>query len=228
MPALHGNDLSGLVIGYAEKMANPEIDPEVKANTEAALEVYEGLGAHVEPVPDGFDWAEPAGRVLYQSSFHLMVGAMTEAERSKLTPSLLTFAEWGGKFTLRDRAAAEAARGDLYRRVQDLFARFDVLMSPTNACPPLDATFDATADVIINGKPCGITRQSWTAYQYPFNLTGHPALSLPSGFTEGALPTGFQIIGPWWSDHQVLRLGALLEAARPWANKRPPAENRGL
>jgi len=100
-------------------------------------------------------------------------------------------------------------------------------MSPTTACPPLKADFDATADVVINGKPCGITRQSWTAYQYPFNLTGHPALSVPSGFTKSGLPTALQIVGPWWSDRHVLRLGALLEQARPWADKRPPAENRG-
>jgi len=225
-PALDGNDLADLTIGYAEKMANPEIDPEVAANTTAALSVFEAMGARVEPVPDGFDWAEPAGRVLYQGAFHVMVGQMSEDQRAKLTPSLRTFAEWGGKFTLADRAAAEAARGALYHRVHALFTRFDILMSPTTACPPLKAEFDATSDVVINGKPCGITRQSWTAYQYPFNLTGHPALSVPSGFTEAGLPTALQIIGPWWSDRQILRLGAMLEQARPWAHLRPPAKNR--
>jgi aspartyl-tRNA(Asn)/glutamyl-tRNA(Gln) amidotransferase subunit A len=227
LAALDGNDLSGITIGYAEKMANPQIDPEVAANTKAALGVFEDLGARVEPVPDGFDWAEPAGRVLYQSGFHVMVQAMSDDQRAKLTPSLVTFATWGGKFSLADRAAAEAARGALYHRVQGLFGRFDFLMSPTAACPPLKADFDATSDVVINGKPCGITRQSWTAYQYPFNLTGHPALSVPSGFTQARLPTALQIVGPWWSDHQVLRLGALLEHARPWAHLRPPAKNRG-
>ena len=227
-PALVGNDLTGLTIGFAEKMANPEIDPEVAANTQAALSVFENLGARVEPISDGFDWAEPPGRVLYQTAFHVMIEAMTQEQRDQLTPSLLTFGEWGGAFTLADRADAEVARGDLYHRVQALFSTYDILMSPTTACPPLEATFDATSDVIINGEPCGITRQSWTAYQYPFNLTGNPALSVPSGFTEAGLPTGFQIIGPWWLDHEVLRLGAILERARAWADKRPPAANRGM
>ena len=228
LAALYGNDLAGLTIGYAEKMANPEIDPEVAANTKAALAVFEDMGARVEAVPDDIDWAEPAGRVRYQSGFHLMVEAMTSEERDQLSPSLVTFAAWGGNFTPADRAAAEAARGALYHRVQNLFSSFDILMSPTTACPPLKADFDATSDVMINGRPCGITRQSWTAYQYPFNLTGNPALSVPSGFTDAGLPTGLQIIGPWWSDHQLLRLGALLERAKPWAHLRPPAENRGI
>ena len=227
-PALVGNDLKGLTIGFVEKMANPEIDPEVAANTTAALAVYEDLGARIEPIPDGFDWAEPAGRVLYQSAFHVMIEAMTPDQRDLLTPSLVTFGEWGGAFSLADRTDAEAARGDLYQRVQTLFSTYDVLMSPTTACPPLLAEFDATSDVVINGKPCGITRQSWTAYQYPFNLTGNPALSVPSGFTESSLPTALQIIGPWWSDHKVLRLGAILERTRPWADKRPPAANRAI
>lgn len=57
----------------------------------------------------------------------------------------------------------------------------------------------------------------------PFNLTGNPAMSIPSGFASDGLPTGFQIIGPWWSDFAVLRLATLLEQARPWADRRPPA-----
>jgi aspartyl-tRNA(Asn)/glutamyl-tRNA(Gln) amidotransferase subunit A len=70
---------------------------------------------------------------------------------------------------------------------------------------------------------CGITRQGWTSYQYPFNLTGHPALALPSGFGADGLPTSVQIVGRWGHETDVLRLGALLEAARPWAQHRPPA-----
>ena len=58
---------------------------------------------------------------------------------------------------------------------------------------------------------CGITRQGWTSYQYPFNLTGHPALAVPSGFGADGLPTSVQIVGHWGAETDVLRLGALLE-----------------
>jgi aspartyl-tRNA(Asn)/glutamyl-tRNA(Gln) amidotransferase subunit A len=61
-----------------------------------------------------------------------------------------------------------------------------------------------------------------TAFVYPFNLTGHPALSVPSGWGIDDMPTGVQIIGPRHSDSDVLRLGALLEQARPWAGRKPP------
>ena len=79
----------------------------------------------------------------------------------------------------------------------------------------------ANDDVMIDGHKCGITRQGWTSYQYPFNLTGHPALALPSGFGTDGLPTSVQIVGRWGHETDVLRLGALLERARPWAQHQP-------
>lgn len=228
MPGLTGNDLSGFSILYAEKMANPEVAPDVVTNTRACLDVFEKLGARITHMPDGFDWIEEAGRVLYQSAIHHQVAGLLPQWEGKLTPSFVQFAAWGARFSVADVWNAIAARGDLYNRVQALFESHHVLVSPTTARTALEATFDATAPVVINGRECGITRQSWTAYQYPFNLTGNPALSVPSGFGEDGLPTGLQLIGPWWSDRQLLRLGGVLEAHRPWAHKRPDRANRGL
>jgi Asp-tRNA(Asn)/Glu-tRNA(Gln) amidotransferase A subunit family amidase len=65
-----------------------------------------------------------------------------------------------------------------------------------------------------------------TGFVYPFNLTGHPALSVPSGWAADGLPTGVQIVGPRHGDGDVLRLGALLEQVRPWAHRRPPIPDR--
>jgi len=228
LPCLAGNDLSGLRILYAEKMANPEVAPDVVANTRACLEIFERLGARVTPMPDGFDWIEEAGRVLYQSGIHHQVSGLLPRWEGRLTPSFVQFAAWGAAWSAADLWDAIGARGDLYNRVQGLFGSHDVLMSPTTARTALMAGFDATAPVVINGRECGITRQSWTAYQYPFNLTGNPALTVPSGFGEDGLPTGLQLIGPWWSDHTLLRLGGVLETHRPWADKRPTRANRGL
>ena len=74
---------------------------------------------------------------------------------------------------------------------------------------------------MIDGEPCGITRQGWTSAQYPFNLTGHPALAVPSGFGVDGLPTSVQIVGKWGAETDVLRLGGLLENVRPWGHVRP-------
>jgi aspartyl-tRNA(Asn)/glutamyl-tRNA(Gln) amidotransferase subunit A len=209
--------------GYIEKMANKVLDREVRANTEASLKALQALGAEIEPVTEAIDWIEYEGRVLYQTGIAARMKPRMAQWRSKMDPSMVQFADWGEGFTMHDLRNAEYARTGLFQRVQKLLAQYDFLVSPTTARTALDASFDATQQVIIENQPCGITRQSWTAYQYPFNLTGHPAISLPSGFASDGLPTGLQIIGRWSHDHDVLRAAALFEQARPWADKRPAA-----
>jgi aspartyl-tRNA(Asn)/glutamyl-tRNA(Gln) amidotransferase subunit A len=220
-PLLAGHRLTGLRIGYVAKMANKLVDDEVQANTDAALKALAALGAEIEPVSDAIDWIEYEGRVLYQSAIAAKMLPRFPQWRTKMDKSLVAFAEWGNAFSMTDVRNAEYARTSLFQAIQRLFRRYDFLVSPTTACAALDATFDATQPVIINNQPCGITRQSWTAYQYPFNLTGHPAISVPSGWTRDGLPTALQIIGRWWADSDLLRVAALFEQARPWAERRP-------
>ena len=90
----------------------------------------------------------------------------------------------------------------------------DVIATPTMTAPPkpLDA----------GGSIATPMYAEWAAPLYPFNLTGHPALSVPAGFTAGGLPVGLQLIGPWFAERQLLRLAALLEAINPWHERRPP------
>jgi aspartyl-tRNA(Asn)/glutamyl-tRNA(Gln) amidotransferase subunit A len=220
-PDLHGPRLDGVRIGYVARMANPVLDPEVEARTQDMLAALRDLGAEVEEVTDAIDWAEPEGRILYQTGIAASVAALRERWGNRLDPTMVAFADWGMRYDLLDRVRAERARSRLYQTVQALFGRYRFIVSPTTACTALAADFDATKPVVIAGRECGITRQSWTAYQYPFNLTGNPAMSIPSGFAADGLPTGFQIVGPWWSDFAVLRLAELLEGARPWAQRRP-------
>ena len=221
-PKLAGESLSGVRIGYIELMANPRLAADVRANTLQALDAWRDLGAEVEPVTDKIDWIEYEGRVLYQAGFHVTCAQYLPKWQNQMDPVTLAFMERGSKFTLADFRNAQFARTVLFRKIQSLFERYDFLVSPTNSRTALDATHDAANDeVIVDGVKCGITRQGWTSYQYPFNLTGHPAMAVPSGFGADGLPTSVQIIGKWAAETDMLRLGALLERTRPWAQHRP-------
>jgi aspartyl-tRNA(Asn)/glutamyl-tRNA(Gln) amidotransferase subunit A len=223
-PNLMGEDLSGVRIGYIELCANPRIEPDVRRNTRAALASWEEMGATVEEITDKIDWIEYEGRVLYQANFAVFCAQYLPKWQNQMDPVTLAFMERGAKFTLADFRNAQFARTVLFRKIQTLFERYDFIVSPTNACTALKVTHDAANDdVIIDGVKCGITRQGWTSYQYPFNLTGHPALAVPSGFGADDMPTSVQIVGKWQAEADVLRLGALLERARPWAQHRPSA-----
>jgi aspartyl-tRNA(Asn)/glutamyl-tRNA(Gln) amidotransferase subunit A len=52
-------------------------------------------------------------------------------------------------------------------------------------------------------------------------MTGHPAASVPCGFTSDGLPAALQIVGRWHADTRVLQAAAAFEHAAPWAERRP-------
>ena len=75
--------------------------------------------------------------------------------------------------------------------------------------PPFPVGIDFPPEV--GGK--AVTGMQWTAFTFPFNLTGDPAASVPAGWTADGLPIGLQIVGPRGGDAKVLAVAAALEAA---------------
>ena len=62
---------------------------------------------------------------------------------------------------------------------------------------------------------------SYIAFTPLFNTTGQPAISLPLHWSADGLPIGVQFAGHFGNEAGLLRLAAQLEAAKPWADKRP-------
>ena len=86
----------------------------------------------------------------------------------------------------------------------------------------MQADHAALEPITIGGQNAGDMRQSWVSYLNVFDLTGHPAISVPCGWTDEGLPVGLQIVGPWYQDAAVLRAAAAFERARPWVHRLPP------
>jgi len=113
----------------------------------------------------------------------------------------------------------KALRGSLkgLRVAYSDFEKWDLLLSPTVACPPLRlGEWFATE---IGGKPVG--RDAGSVFTFPFNMTGQPAATVPCGFTKAGLPIGLQVVGRRFADALVLRASAAIETAQPWADRRP-------
>lgn len=217
-----GEKLDGLRIGWIPRMANRLVARDVEENAIAALDAFAASGAHVEEVEDAIDWMEMPGRVMYLANIAVAFGKYVEEWGERMDPVLLAFIERGRKFTVADFRSAQYARTRLFRTVQRLFERYDVLISPALTRTALPADFDvANEEIPVDGQPNGLSREGMSPYAYPFNLTGHPSLAIPSGFGKDGLPTGIQLTGPWHSDLDLMRLAAVLETQRPWAQHRP-------
>jgi aspartyl-tRNA(Asn)/glutamyl-tRNA(Gln) amidotransferase subunit A len=220
---LLGNRIAGIRIGYIPRMANPDVDREVRAATEAALKTLAELGAEVEEVTDKIDWIEEDGRILMRTGMWTKSRHDLDRWGNQLDSSYRDFLEDGRKVSMERLREAESARTRLYQAIQRLFGRYDLLASPSLVVPALKANHHASRDqVMVNGKPQGFTRTGFCSYLYAFNLTGHPAISIPNGWNVAGLPIGFLVIGRWWADRDLLRIAAMLETARPWSQRRPP------
>jgi aspartyl-tRNA(Asn)/glutamyl-tRNA(Gln) amidotransferase subunit A len=220
---LLSKDLSGVKIGYLSRTGATVVAADVAENTKTMLGALSDLGADVEEVRTPVDWISDEQRVLYLCSIANYLGHVVDKYGERTDKVLRGFVEAGKKYDIAAYLRAVAAKTRLFRAVQGLFETYDFLVSPTLTRTALDADFNgATGRVEIDGTEVGPAQPHWTGFMYPFNLTGHPALSIPSGFGRDGLPTGFQIVGPRHADGDVLRIGALLEEACPWADKRPP------
>jgi len=115
----------------------------------------------------------------------------------------------GAKSDLPAFFAAGRARETLSRRLNRLFADYDLLMTPTM---PL-AAFEAGRD--LPAQADGSHWIDWSPFTYPFNLSRQPAVSVPCGLTAAGLPVGLQIVGPLYADALVLRAAHAFETACP-------------
>ena len=131
----------------------------------------------------------------------------------KLDPTLIATMEAGRGYSATDLWEAQYARTDCFGKVQKILASFDLIASPTLSAPPLPVGLHPLARVTIAGQDWGTIRGAWYPYTFPFNMTGHPALSLPCGWTEERLPIGLQLVGRWHDDAFLLDLAERLEAA---------------
>jgi amidase len=109
--------------------------------------------------------------------------------------------------------AERAAR----RRVGSVFKRFDVILTPTTAQPPLPIGRCAglshweTDKAIVAACP----------YAWPWNVLGWPGINVPAGLTTAGLPLGAQLLGPAKSEPRLLSLAAQLEESERWHERRP-------
>ena len=114
--------------------------------------------------------------------------------------------------------AAERLGGRMRRRVDaQVFSLCDVLLTPTVAERPQELPVIGERSVI----PAALASLPMVAFCGLWNVTGHPAAAVPSGFAEDGLPTSVQLVGGYGEETTLLSLSAQLESTRPWADRRP-------
>ncbi len=209
--------VKGLRVAYAEDLGNlTAVDPEVRVSAARAARAFRELGCRVEVVAPR--WPSPG-----DCWFEIFCGGIATRllpyrdRKDDIEPGLQEIIAATAANPPARYVQAWFDRLAWWQHPRALFERYDLLLTPTVACPPFPIGLDGPGEVA--GKT--VTSYGWIPYTYPFNLTGQPAASVPCGFTKDGLPIGLQIVGRRFDDATVLRAAAAFERARPWANARP-------
>ncbi len=150
------------------------------------------------------DWAKRTGKRTHKDSFEPLTWALAEMGRS---------------FTAADYAASVRTMHRAGRIVATFLEGYDAYLTPTLAEPPLPL---GTLDALPDNPLLGFARAGMYApFMFLANVSGNPGMSVPLHVADG-LPIGVHFLGRFGDEATLLRLASQLEAARPWADRRPP------
>ena len=207
-------DVGGLSVTWSADMGYAPVDPEVAALARAAADaLIEAAGLKEVEIP--FRIPNAVMTLIRLAGFALKGELELDGIYPDRAGELAPFTREGLEFAARgprELAAAGRDRRAIELAAAELFAEVDVLLTPTTACAPIAAEADPPAE--IRGMDASQTGAE--PFTIMANMTSQPAISVPAGLTSEGLPVGLQIVARRWRDDIALRLGRILEGARPW------------
>ena len=155
------------------------------------------------------DRADDVGREFGKDDVENFTYIMTEAVR---------------KHGASDYARAIRTIHAVGREIEGVMQRFDLLLSPTMAAPPMKLGVLSLSNPDLAEL---ITALSQTVgYTQIFNASGHPAISLPLHWNDAGLPIGIQFIAGHGNEGLLFQLASQIEQAQPWNDRRAPPVDR--
>jgi len=216
-----GEGIRGARMAFSRDLGHARVDPEVADRVaEAATLFADTLGANVEEVTP--EWG-PLGPELIRFFWpaHMQTYARYLPQwEAKMDPGLVACIRAGARISMQEYQQARERKHAYCAAIGRFFEAYDFLITPSVSAAAFPAERLAPAD--WPEHPWDWI--SWAEFSYPFNFTGNPAASIPCGFTADGRPIGVQVVGRRFDDLGVLKAAAAFEAARPWAERRPPPE----
>lgn len=202
--------VKGLKIGLLRSFyADAEgMSPEAVAAIDEAAETLRGLGAEVEDVQGAspFTAYNSCGRVILLAEAYAIHEENLRARPLDYGQLTMERIMLGGYISAADLVQAQRLRRELSQEVNTVFlGQYDALLAPSSMSPA------PRIDAAPKGFPL-----AWPMQTMPFNVTGNPAMSIPIGFSESGLPLSMQIVGRYFDEGTVFRVGRAYEAATAW------------
>lgn len=242
-----GRDPGKLRIAFtAQSLLGREVHADCAEAVQRAAKLCASLGHFVEEGAPPIDRAETTHAYLVLGSAETAAaiddGARLlgrELDSSQFEPGTWFFAQVGRAHTAAELASAVHVVHAQGRAVARWFGKFDLLLTPTLAQPPLPIgalqprPLEKAALAALRVAPSrralrlALAQLAERAFEFAAftpiaNLTGQPAMSVPLHWNAAGLPIGTQFVARTGEEGLLFRLAAQLEKAQPWFDRRPP------
>ena len=225
MAALRAS-VAGKKIAYTRDYGIFPVDRRVVAVVDKAVAAFEEAGAHVEEVEVGIRrsqqelsdvWCRFVApkQVAALESFKRDGIDLVRDHHDDFPPEFWHWDAIGRKLTVTEFIADQEIRSEVFDALRNVLERYDLLLSPTLACLPVDNATDrnTVGPAEIEGE--AVNRLIGWCMTYLINFIGYPAATVPAGLADG-LPVGMQIVGRRYADADVIAASAEFERRRPW------------
>ncbi|MBV7484798.1 amidase [Bordetella sp. BOR01] len=206
-------DLQGKRVLYCAAPPGRPVSADVQRAFDSGLQRLHALGAELEAFDgEGFN-IEPIWRAVNHTVWRTRFMDMVQARPELFSETFRRQVESAASFSSVDYQRAMFDRSALFHKVQRLLQRADFLAMPTLTRTALPIDQDLFQPIEIDGRQFDDLRSHWYPWTMVFNMTGHPAVSLPCGTGSDGLPIGLQLVGGFRLDADLLRASAAFEAA---------------
>ncbi|MFX0004744.1 MAG: amidase [Candidatus Hermodarchaeota archaeon] len=212
-----------LDLGIAEELGN-----EVENSVLNGIQRFEEFGWSIDKSRINLKKRNPESTmtIIWSSGFGYSLGRFLKGWQNKMDPALVKLIKLGLNYSTIQIKKAELYRELIYTEICRAFKKLDILITPTMPCTAFNIGNSRVIDdetnitnITINGK--NITALGWIAFTYPFNFSGHPAASIPCGWSKEGMPIGMQIVGKRFDELTILQVSRIFEDIAPWQDKKP-------
>ena len=208
--------VSGIRIGVDEQYIGDDVDSELAASVMEGARLLEGMGARLVPIrmPDTVPFSRAWG-VLCSAEAAAAHRDTYPSRADEYGPWFRGWLEKGSRYTAVDYSVASYTRLACNGALAEIFDGVDVIVCPSMTTPPERVTPEA-----LYG-PMDEDEWTWGRFTIPYDFSGAPTISLPSGLNGEGLPLSIQFVGRHLTEPTLVQVGHAYEQATRH-NLQPP------
>lgn len=204
------SDLGRLRVAWTTDFGQCPVNSGIRAVMRRRLQAMRPLFRAADEITFDFGEADRCFDVIRAQNYVARYKDSYDRDRTRLGPNIRANYEIGNAMTLADAAWAHAEQTRIFRRFQEIYRDYDLVMAPTTPVSPFPWTQLYLAE--LEGETLK-HYYHWLALTYFVTLATNPSIALPCGVDEHGMPFGLQVVGRFGGDIELLDAAEALERA---------------